>query len=99
VTTPDAGSPVDRPRRPHPDPLVMSPAEKIAAEWEARHDVAARGHHPSPDAVQHYLAEARTRGMVAEPARRGPTPPPAAPPAPTPAGRRSRPWWRFWQRG
>jgi hypothetical protein len=68
VTTPDAAGPVDRPRRPHPDPLAMTPAEKVAAEWEARHDVAARGRHVSPDAVQHYLAESRTR----EPVHRGP---------------------------
>jgi hypothetical protein len=39
----------------------MTPGEKVAAEWEARHDVAARGHHADPAAVQHYLAESRTR--------------------------------------
>ncbi|MFQ1002417.1 hypothetical protein [Modestobacter sp. SSW1-42] len=44
---------------PAPDPLAMSPAEKIAAEWEARHDVAARGRRAVPGAVQHYLAESR----------------------------------------
>jgi hypothetical protein len=33
----------------------MSAAEKCMAEWEARHDVAARGHRGSPEALQHYF--------------------------------------------
>lgn len=41
------------------DPLGMSEAEKRMAEWEARHDVAARGHVPAPDVLQHYLAHER----------------------------------------
>ncbi|MQA34644.1 hypothetical protein [Modestobacter roseus] len=61
MTIADAPGPMEgRNRtRPAPDPLAMSPAEKLAAEWEARHDVAARGHRVPPDAVQHYLAQHR----------------------------------------
>jgi hypothetical protein len=47
--------------RPKPDPLQMSAAEKCMAEWEARHDVRARGHRGDPEAVQHYIAGARSR--------------------------------------
>lgn len=35
-------------------------AEKIAAQWEARHDLAARGRSPDPMRVQHYLAHLRS---------------------------------------
>jgi hypothetical protein len=52
-------------RSPQPDPLAMSPGEKVAAEWEARHDVAARDSRGSAAAVQHYLAESRTHEAVA----------------------------------
>ncbi len=45
--------------RPGGDPLQMSEAEKRMAEWEARHDVAARGHRAAPDVLQHYLAHER----------------------------------------
>ena len=41
------------------DPLQMTEAEKRAAEWEARHDVAARGHRAGPDVLQHYFAHER----------------------------------------
>jgi hypothetical protein len=41
------------------DPLGMSEAEKRAAEWEARHDVAARGRRGAPDTLQHYFAHER----------------------------------------
>jgi hypothetical protein len=41
------------------DPLQMSLAEKLACEWEARHDVAARGRILDPAPVQHYLTHAR----------------------------------------
>ena len=47
--------------RPEPDPLQMSAAEKCMAEWEARHDVRARGHRGDPEALQHYIAGARSR--------------------------------------
>lgn len=46
-------------RRPGGDPLGMTEAEKRIAEWEARHDVAARGHRSPPDLLQHYLAHER----------------------------------------
>ncbi|MGY1704819.1 hypothetical protein ACI79C_09610 [Geodermatophilus sp. SYSU D00697] len=55
----------------------MTEAEKRMAEWEARHDVAARGHRASPDVVQHHLAHERlTHG---EPASAVPRPRPPAP--------------------
>jgi hypothetical protein len=41
-------------------PDVMSPAEKLACEWEARHDVAARGRQADPAAALHrYLSHTR----------------------------------------
>lgn len=48
-----------RPQRETVDPPQMSLAEKLACEWEARHDVAARGRvvHAAP--VQHYLEHNR----------------------------------------
>jgi hypothetical protein len=61
-------------RRPAPDPLTMTPAEKLIAEWEARHDVAARGRRATPGALQHYLAETRSRERCDEAARRPPAP-------------------------
>lgn len=48
-----------RPRRETTEPAQMSMAEKLACEWEARHDVAARGRVASPAPVQHYLEHAR----------------------------------------
>ncbi|MGY2002596.1 hypothetical protein [Blastococcus sp. SYSU DS1024] len=42
-----------------PDPLRMTEFEKRICEWEARHDVAARGHRAAPDIVQHYFAHER----------------------------------------
>ncbi len=55
------------PRR-TPDPLQMSAAEKCMAEWEARHDAAARGYRGSPEALQHYFDRSALT----------PPPPPAA---------------------
>lgn len=63
------------------DPLRMSEAEKRMAEWEARHDVAARGRRPAPDVLQHYLAHER---LVHE-RLAGERPPPAVRPARTAA--------------
>ena len=66
-----------------PDPLQMTELEKRMAEWEARHDVAARGRRVSaPDVVQHYCAHerlnevshARPAGAHASGARQGPRP-------------------------
>jgi hypothetical protein len=44
----------------------MTAAEKVMAEWEARHDVAARGSRATPGAVQLYLAESRLRELRKE---------------------------------
>jgi hypothetical protein len=91
MTVSDTPVPGERPRR------EMSADEKLIAEWEARHDVAARGHRPDPQAVQHYLS----RAHVDEHGR--PTRPrpdatsagtPASTPAPAPEERPRRPWWR-----
>jgi|tagenome__1003787_1003787.scaffolds.fasta_scaffold20162532_2 hypothetical protein len=60
MSSPENSRPAERPARPNPDPLVMTPGEKVAAEWEARHDVAARGRHGAPDTVQRYLASGRS---------------------------------------
>lgn len=38
----------------------VSESEKLIARYEARHDVAARGHAPDPMHVQHYLAHRRS---------------------------------------
>jgi hypothetical protein len=57
------------PERPNGS-AIMSPAEKLMCEWEARHDVAARGRHVDPAAALHrYLThthieeELRHRGQ------------------------------------
>ena len=100
--------------RPTGDPLQMTEAEKRAAEWEARHDVAARGHRGEPAAVQHYLAEIRTRqashpaaptaaaghtdGRTVEPVPRTDTAAGATEPVP-PRPRLRRRWWPFGRRG
>ncbi|MGY1679948.1 hypothetical protein [Geodermatophilus sp. SYSU D01176] len=49
--------PADRSAR--REPREMTEAEKRMAEWEARHDVAARGHRAGPDVLQHYFAHER----------------------------------------
>ncbi len=61
-----------------PASATISPAEKIMCEWEARHDVAARGRIADPAAaLQRYLTQSRLQEerRHAEPA----TPRPAAP--------------------
>src|SRR3954469_6945074 len=79
-TTPD---PAGRPgRRPAPDPHAMTPEEKAICEWEARHDVAARGSRATPGSIQLYLAESRSREKRDE----GGRPAPAARPPPRPPG-------------
>ena len=63
------GAPGARRTRPNPDPLQMTEVEKRIAEWEARHDVAARGRRAAPDLVQHYIAHSRlTQGTRPRPA-------------------------------
>lgn len=43
-----------------PGSAVLSPAEKLMCEWEARHDVAARGRIADPAAaLQRYLNQSR----------------------------------------
>ena len=81
----------------------MTPGEKVAAEWEARHDVAARGGHASPAGVQDYLRHRHTDELLGRgTGHPGPPPtqepaasptPPSPPPAPSPA-----PAPRWWQR-
>ncbi len=87
----DTPAPGERPRR------EMSADEKLIAEWEARHDVAARGHRPDPQAVQHYLSRAHAdeHGRPARP-RAGATPAgiPDGTPAPVQEERPRRSWWR-----
>lgn len=96
-------SPEPRGRR-DVDPLAMTEHEKRLAEWEARHDVAARGHRAPPDVLQHYLAHERLT-HAGRPGR--PAPPEPAEPSRGPdgtggdvAGPRSAPrtgtrgWWR-----
>ncbi|MGY1669781.1 hypothetical protein [Geodermatophilus sp. SYSU D00710] len=90
MTAPDAAG--EHPRR------EMSEDEKLIAQWEARHDVAARGHRPDPQAVQDYLSHARASergrpagsGKGASRAQREP----AGPVPPTGSAPPRRSWWR-----
>jgi hypothetical protein len=66
-TTPDPAGRSSR--RPVPDPFVMTAEEKAICEWEARHDVAARGSRATPGAIQLYLAESRSRERCDEASR------------------------------
>jgi len=68
------------------EPVGFSESEKRAAEWEARHDVAARGRVGDPFAVQHYLARRREAEV-----RRPAPAPAAAPPAAAPAAAAPQP--------
>ena len=52
-------TPEEGPRGAPSDPLQMSVAEKLACEWEARHDVAARGRSLAPAPIQNYLTHTR----------------------------------------
>jgi len=63
--TPDPRTPGERPRRVPADPMSMSVAEKLACEWEARHDVASRRRITDVAPVQHYLSHARSEGRSA----------------------------------
>jgi len=77
--------------RRHPDPLTLTPAEKLIAEWEARHDVVARGGRATPGALQHHLAvehsrEACTRAAEPPPVHRSRAVHQRPPERPTP-------WW------
>jgi hypothetical protein len=76
------------------DPLQMTEAEKRAAEWEARHDVAARGRRPGAETIQHYVAHERLvhapepHPAAAHAAAKAPEPPGQATPPPRPPQRR-----------
>lgn len=62
MTVDGSTTPAEPPRRDEQrkgDVVSMSEAEKLAAEWEARHDVAARGRRSAPDVLQHYMAHER----------------------------------------
>src|ERR1700712_1665241 len=59
MSAPDPRTPERRPSREPADPPQMSLAEKLACEWEARHDVAARNRIADVAPVQHYLTHAR----------------------------------------
>jgi hypothetical protein len=70
----------------------MTPGEKVAAEWEARHDVRARGPQGSAAPVQLYLQHARReehRHATAARPHAVPTAPAEPPPAPAP----KESWW------
>jgi hypothetical protein len=62
-----------------PGSAVFSSSEKLMCEWEARHDVAARGRQIDPAAALHrYLTEMRIeeeRHHLDHPAHRSPLPP------------------------
>ena len=87
MTTSSTPTPGDDRRR------DMSPDEKLIAQWEAQHDVAARGHRGDPLGLQRSLSRERLAERVRPPrgatgsrdlaARGGPASP--APPAPPPA--------------
>ncbi len=96
-TTPRPGD--DRRRR------EMSPEEKLIAQWEAQHDVAARGHRGDPLGLQRSLSRERlaeqcrpARGATASthaaaPGQPGTDPGPGDDDRPVPA--RRHPWRRF----
>jgi hypothetical protein len=79
----------------------MSVAEKLACEWEARHDVAARGRIADVAPVQHYLTHARcedgrsARTSAGHRAARGEPPAAGAPLVP----RGLRGWLRWGEDG
>ena len=81
----DAPVPDEHPRR------EMSPDEKLIAQWEARHDAAARGRRPDPMAVQRYLGHAHADERTHEVR---PPPPESAPAPPRASAEPRRPWWR-----
>ena len=78
MSIPESPTPEPRPGRAPANPPEMTLAEKLACEWEARHDVAARGRIADVAPVQHYLNHVRCEdGRHAHPhpgARAGRTP-------------------------
>ncbi len=104
---------MDRPTPPTPGDdrrREMSADEKLIAQWEAQHDVAARGHRGDPLGLQRSLSRERLaeqcrppRGATASRDVAAQGQPPAAEaggmPGPAPgegqAGPRRHPWRRF----
>ena len=86
--------PADQPSR--REPREMTDAEKRMAEWEARHDVAARGHRAGPDVLQHYFAHERLTHPEPHPPHVSPAPPqdPPARSGRTGSADRPRGWLR-----
>jgi hypothetical protein len=81
-------------QQPSSEPPPMSAAERLSVEWEARHDVAARGHHASPRAVQEYLSHVRAEESRVHPPERQPAAPePAGGAEPPAVPRRQRRSW------
>ena len=65
--------------------MQFSEEEKIRAQWEARHDVAAAGRRPSAAGVAQYLAHTRCVDACSAPEHRHAERAPAQPrPAPDP---------------
>ena len=94
MSAPGPRTPAQRPRREPVDPPQMSVAEKLACEWEARHDVAARHRIADVAPVQHYLTHQRCEDGRHPSAARGEHPPQAAERrAPVPMGLRG---WLRW---
>lgn len=93
-TTPSPGE--DRRRE-------MSPGEKLMAQWEAQHDVAARGHRGDPLGLQHSLSRERLAEQCRPPRSATGTEQGAGrqqaaapePPAEDPPPVRRHPWRRF----
>jgi hypothetical protein len=82
------------------DPPPMSITEKLACEWEARHDVAARRRIADVAPVQHYLSHARSEGRSASTSTGHRAPRAESPPASGPGvspGLRS--WLRWGEDG
>ncbi len=79
--TPDEAGRAGRPTRAVHE---MTAEEKAICEWEARHDVAARGSRATPGDIALYLAQSRSRERVDEAARPRPEHLRAAPRGPRP---------------
>ena len=100
-STPEPRTPGERSRRVPADPAPMSSMEKLACEWEARHDVAARRRIADVAPVQHYLTHARYEDGVSASTRTGHRAARAEQPAPSapavPLGLRG--WLRWGEEG
>lgn len=83
-----------------PDPLAMTEQERWAAQYEAQHDVAARGRRPGSLDVAHYMSATRCHDAQLPPAHRhhaaapSPAPHPPAPPVEEPPAGTREHWWQ-----